>query len=896
MPELQFDFEEEDSFSEDSTIVEENNNSEDDEELPKEIDLDNYLYPHKIIFNTNGVLANVVEVPVKIEENNSNKNVEQNDDDQSEISTVPTSIFSTPRKSLTLFLPNVDLTLTSGIKQSDIRSYLIELFSQSFQMTKEANFPRFGASPGSTPTLTSGSQTPLEQEQPQLETNVEDQFTEISYARLVDQPLQTKRPLLKQHDSTGLQKKLQDNLPKSDVQAKITSIKIEKKPPAIRPKSSENLDKRIKKNTALVDSEPKIQSKKIIRRSVNEDQKQINEFKSLNRSKTRGNVARREVQSAKITIETDSLAKKNTENNKENLSKIPQNLLNRNRLIPNKLTVQKNISKIKENEYNDELIDFDQNRKYPLEEMSDKLSDDLAIGKPKKRFGKINEESPSTIEDFDRNIESIEPPDDKESESEVTSGDVFKELVKNRYDQINRGGTQSTSSQMIHSALLLKPDSKLNNAWDPTEGVLAVKKIRKENKPKILNYTPQELKKIMNLFEYYYGETTKIQHPNQNVIQKHISKDENKDYVEKTIKKAESQNQVEKNLDEWLEKYEKKRELLDNRLKSAQEKQRKITEDNTQKWLTSIAQKNHLIRPIDVQKPVKPAIRLIKSAVVTNEFKIENKRPKSVSFLNVELNQANKHHKVKVQEPYHVSQIEMDDILREVVSRNSLKSQSVSSYTMIPDIYFKKFKNFGRASPKTDTIAFGGETDSEYFSKINEFDEPSLFKSDSMNTGVSKKSQNTIKSDQTIKKDSKVRIRSCTLDIKSAPKLDPQKNPPRIESASSYRLSLKDFRLSSAKLQQETFSNPSLEVLSSLDILTKQRVNLNRSPQSIPSKCTRYKLLSMPEIKFEYKIPGFPERYLLPIRFPNLNNRILSSIARLKSARARARRDEERLF
>jgi hypothetical protein len=52
---------------------------------------------------------------------------------------------------------------------------------------------------------------------------------------------------------------------------------------------------------------------------------------------------------------------------------------------------------------------------------------------------------------------------------------------------------------------------------------------------------------------------------------------------------------------------------------------------------------------------------------------------------------------------------------------------------------------------------------------------------------------------------------------------------------------------------------------------------------SIPSKCRRYKLVRYPEIKFRYKIPGYPECYLLPIRFPKLHTRIISDLLKCKT-------------
>ncbi len=48
----------------------------------------------------------------------------------STLSSVPVSLFSTPRNDLMQYLPNIDLTLSAKIKQADVRNYLVEVFSQ----------------------------------------------------------------------------------------------------------------------------------------------------------------------------------------------------------------------------------------------------------------------------------------------------------------------------------------------------------------------------------------------------------------------------------------------------------------------------------------------------------------------------------------------------------------------------------------------------------------------------------------------------------------------------------------------------------------------------------------------------------------------------------------------
>jgi hypothetical protein len=59
----------------------------------------------------------------------------------------------------------------------------------------------------------------------------------------------------------------------------------------------------------------------------------------------------------------------------------------------------------------------------------------------------------------------------------------------------------------------------------------------------------------------------------------------------------------------------------------------------------------------------------------------------------------------------------------------------------------------------------------------------------------------------------------------------------------------------------------------------------SKSPASIPSKCRQYKLTKFPELKLKYKLPGYPESYLLPIRFPELHTKIVQELLKFKKKR-----------
>jgi hypothetical protein len=64
-----------------------------------------------------------------------------------------------------------------------------------------------------------------------------------------------------------------------------------------------------------------------------------------------------------------------------------------------------------------------------------------------------------------------------------------------------------------------------------------------------------------------------------------------------------------------------------------------------------------------------------------------------------------------------------------------------------------------------------------------------------------------------------------------------------------------------------------------------------RSAVSIPSKCHSYTLVKCPEIRLEYQLPNSPEKYLLPIRFPALYNKIVNNLFK-----SRRKNDEPIVF
>ena len=51
-----------------------------------------------------------------------------------------------------------------------------------------------------------------------------------------------------------------------------------------------------------------------------------------------------------------------------------------------------------------------------------------------------------------------------------------------------------------------------------------------------------------------------------------------------------------------------------------------------------------------------------------------------------------------------------------------------------------------------------------------------------------------------------------------------------------------------------------------------------RTANSIPSKNGKYVFIKAPQLNLEYQLPNTPEKYLLPVRFPKLYNKIVREI------------------
>lgn len=167
----------------DSLVVEEPNlQSEEQEQQSVKVDLNNYLHPFDVRCDKNGVLR-VYQPEKRLKQVNklTISSKKENDLDvksvDSFISSVPSSFFETPRVDPLRDLKMIDLTLGANDNQLALRAYLVDWLTESLMNAKVENgkfpkdfdFPKFGDSPNSTPTM-----TPPPQEEKQVSFDDED--------------------------------------------------------------------------------------------------------------------------------------------------------------------------------------------------------------------------------------------------------------------------------------------------------------------------------------------------------------------------------------------------------------------------------------------------------------------------------------------------------------------------------------------------------------------------------------------------------------------------------------------------------------------------------------------------------------------------------------------------
>ena len=320
-----------------------------------------------------------------------------------------------------------------------------------------------------------------------------------------------------------------------------------------------------------------------------------------------------------------------------------------------------------------------------------------------------------------RNIESVEPLDDRES--------------GRSHDSKTKSKTTTDLSQPFQSA---------SDNWNLFSNKKKNEIPEKSTKFIRIQYTEAELNQINNLFSYFYGfngPPKRIRSANYAVLKSdYYKKDSEKTEIVKIDKiiekKQESNKTVINYFDNMLEKFEQKRNQLNDRVKSAQIRRENLQEESLKKWSASIEKKSTNNKPIKYDNGFNESSidsklrstnikliditygnrslfnRKIKSATILRRPKSSKKRPKSVTFTDEindskinnnksesEIIKQNVDESVLMQPPYLISAIEMEEILEAASLRATMRSRSRSSVTTIPKIYLNHLQNIQNRIP-----------------------------------------------------------------------------------------------------------------------------------------------------------------------------------------------------
>jgi hypothetical protein len=432
----------------------------------------------------------------------------------------------------------------------------------------------------------------------------------------------------------------------------------------------------------------------------------------------------------------------------------------------------------------------------------------------------------SRLKDEMRDVKSVlRTVDSAENIDNTDSGQIVPIKV------FSRRSDQTRTSYSVLSEL----DSNFSDNWNSVSRLQEKKD--KPEKIKKIEYSEKEIKQISNLFSYFYGVNgppKRINSANYAVTRINNSKTEAVEFVDSTRtelvkinniikKKQESNRTVTSYFDTLLDKYETKRNKLNERAKSAQIRRDIIQDESLKKWSASIEKKSKTkqqplidsglsneqpgsnFKLVDVTFGDQSLLnRDINTSSILSKRKSANKRPKSVSFSDGKLEPSNDN----VQPAYLISTIEMEEILQEAAARAIYRSRSRSSVTTIPSIYFKHLKtiqtkvptqanpfdnnNIQESMDRIFTTSATDSSDDEDDDSICVTDDETLKNGRSTNSSINRKntpSTMTFDSQNRVKNSTKnLRINSCIVDYRSsAAKKNLGKDTSKFESLSSYR-------------------------------------------------------------------------------------------------------------
>ncbi len=400
---------------------------------------------------------------------------------------------------------------------------------------------------------------------------------------------------------------------------------------------------------------------------------------------------------------------------------------------------------------------------------------------------------------------------------------------------------------------------------------------------------------------------------------------------------------------EWLSLHEKKSKLMHDRLDRAREKNTNIEKENKRLWSAAIERKRSAVSAFSEQKqqrrlpmPMSAGSTSTSDRSVSSQLnkrpntsntntntnnkspntvkknkkleKLNNretksayepfieksqivelsKRPKSVSFaLNQSKTKSTEEGKKSVEtkpiirlknttpsgdtQTYLVSQIEMEEILKEaekkfIEQKTALSSRKQSKTSGELELYNNSHRtvvnSYGDFPTRIETD--DGEDDDQEFDEISDFFNRQQRKPrSSSKTGPTSAgfSTNTTVDDE-LKTDHRLK------------KLRKKMHSERQKSANwDFSDSNEDELASDCETKQHSSQSA-----------IKLPLHRLRTPCSIPSKHQKYVLVEMPQIHLEYSLPDKKEKCLLPIRFPILYGKIITSLTKVDLALLNAKR------
>jgi hypothetical protein len=215
---------------------------------------------------------------------------------------------------------------------------------------------------------------------------------------------------------------------------------------------------------------------------------------------------------------------------------------------------------------------------------------------------------------------------------------------------------------------------------------------------------------------------------------------------------------------------------------------------------------------------------------------------------------------IRLSEAYLVSQIEMEEILKEAEKRfldqkNNIRKHSKTSYEFESSINSNnKLNSCADLSTKIETDDDEDYNDwSELFVNLYNKNQRNVKTPNEAASSTNTNNNQRVKTAHRLKK-----LKKLETDIKQ---INWDKIP---EFSDSNEEDSSDHEQNKSNKKQ-----------------AKLPLNRLRTPNSIPSKYQKYILVEMPQINLEYSLPSSTERCLLNIRFPKFYKKIITSLTKI---------------